>query len=126
MLGHSTRYKCFLLLKAISENESIVEEQRQQLCHQPHFEPWAAFKRLDSQSQGKVSAADILAFLQDNQVDYLSEAECFHMFIYFDTDRDGFLDYADFLTLVLPSTDPALRSKVTQRKNYQVEPGQRL
>jgi hypothetical protein len=48
------------------------------------------------------------------------------MFSYFDTDKDGFLDYADFLTLVLPSTDPSLRSKVTQRKNYQVEPGQRL
>ena len=70
-----------------------------------------------------MSAADILQFLQENQVDYLNEAECFHMFMYFDTDHDGFLDYADFLTLVLPSTDPGLRSKVTQRKNYSVDPG---
>jgi len=59
-------------------------------------------------------------------VDYLSELECYHMFAYFDNDKDGFLDYTDFLTLVLPNTDIALRSKVTQRKNYQVESGQRL
>ena len=47
MLGQSTRYKVFLLLKAISENEVIVEEQRQQLACQTGFEPWAAFKRID-------------------------------------------------------------------------------
>ena len=40
------------------------------------------------------------------------------MFAYFDNDKDGFLDYTDFLTLVLPNTDIQLRSKVTQRKNY--------
>jgi hypothetical protein len=32
MLGQSTRFKIHLLLKAISENETIVEEQRQQLA----------------------------------------------------------------------------------------------
>jgi hypothetical protein len=30
------------------------------------------------------------------------------------------------LTLVLPSTDIKLRSEVTQRRNFAVEPGQRL
>ena len=47
MLGQSTRYKTFLLLKSISENEQITEEQRQQLSKQNGFEPWAAFKRID-------------------------------------------------------------------------------
>ena len=32
MLGKSTRFKVYLMLKAISENEEIVEEQRQQLA----------------------------------------------------------------------------------------------
>ena len=32
MLGQSTRFKIYLMLKAISENELIVEEQRQQLA----------------------------------------------------------------------------------------------
>lgn len=30
------------------------------------------------------------------------------------------------MTLVLPNNDPTLRSKVTQRKNFAVEPGQKL
>ena len=95
MLGQSTRFKSYLLLKAISENETIVEEQRQQLCEQKGFEPWAAFKRIDRQGQGKISAHDINQFLRDNMVDYLSEGECYHMFAYFDQDKDGFLDYSE-------------------------------
>jgi hypothetical protein len=47
MLSQATRYKTFLLCKSISENEQIVEEQRQQLCKQNGFEPWAGFKRID-------------------------------------------------------------------------------
>ena len=86
MLGQSTRYKIFLLLKAISENEVIVEEQRQQLSSQSGFEPWAAFKRIDQQGMGKISAYDINMFLKENMVDYLSEMECFHMFSFFDKD----------------------------------------
>lgn len=93
MLGQSTRFKIYLLFKAISENEQIVEEQRQQLALQTGFEPWAAFKRIDKTGLGKISAHDINAFLKENQVDYLSEVECYHMFSYFDQDKDGFLDY---------------------------------
>ena len=95
MLGQSTRFKIYLLLKAISENETIVEEQRQQLAEQKGFEPWAAFKRIDRQGQGKISAYDINQFLKENMVDYLSEAECYHLFAYFDQDKDGFLDYSE-------------------------------
>lgn len=97
MLSQATRYKGFLLLKSISENEQIVEEQRQQLCKQNGFEPWAGFKRIDRQGQGKISAHDIITFLNENMVDYISEAECFQMFRFFDRDNDGFLDFEDFL-----------------------------
>ena len=51
------------LLQAISENEEIVEEQRQQLAKQHGFEPWAAFKRIDRMQLGKISAYDINQFL---------------------------------------------------------------
>jgi Ca2+-binding EF-hand superfamily protein len=93
MLGQSTRYKIFQLFKAISDNEIIVEEQRKQLALQNGFEPWAAFKRIDRGGQGKISAGDINDFLRENMVDYLSEVECYHMFQFFDSDKDGFLDY---------------------------------
>ena len=84
-----------MLLKAISENECIVEEQRQQLAQQTGFEPWAAFKRIDKLGLGKISANDINVFLKENMVDYLTEVECYHMFAFFDQDRDGFLDYSE-------------------------------
>jgi Ca2+-binding EF-hand superfamily protein len=95
MLSSSTRYKVYQLLKAISENEEIVEEQRIQLAKQSNFEPWAAFKRIDRNGQGKISAYDINTFLQENMVDYIEESECFHMFNFFDKDSDGFLDFGE-------------------------------
>ena len=75
---------------------------------------------------GKISAYDINQFLQENMVDYITEVECFHMFNFFDRDGDGFLDFADFLTLVLPNVDMALRAKVSQRQNYDVGKNDRL
>lgn len=59
MLSQAARYKMYLLLQAISENEEIVEEQRQQLAKQNEFEPWAAFRRIDRMQLGKISAYDI-------------------------------------------------------------------
>jgi Ca2+-binding EF-hand superfamily protein len=67
------------------------------LCKQNGFEPWAAFKRIDRASRGKISAHDIITFLGENMVDYMSEVECFHMFRFFDRDNDGLLDFEDFL-----------------------------
>lgn len=69
MLSKSTKYKLYLLMKAISENEMIVEEQRQQLSRCHDFEPYAAFKRIESCSivnHGKnvISASDICHFLR--------------------------------------------------------------
>jgi Ca2+-binding EF-hand superfamily protein len=96
MLGKSTRYKVWQLFKAIGENEMIVEEQRQQLANQSGFEPWAAFRRIDRDGTNKISAQDVNEFLRENMVDYLSEAECYHLFNYFDQDQDGFLDYQEY------------------------------
>lgn len=47
MLSNSTKYKLYLWLKAVSDSESIVEEQRQQLGVCKDFEPYAAFKRIE-------------------------------------------------------------------------------
>jgi hypothetical protein len=46
MLSQSTKYKLYLLFKAIFENECIIEEQRQRLSKQPDYDPYAAFKRI--------------------------------------------------------------------------------
>ena len=101
MLSQSTKYKLFLLLKAVSENETFVEEQRQTLGQQVEFEPYAAFKRINSCNQNPsdnvICAADIVTFLQQNSVDYINETEFFQLFKLYDKDEDGNLDYDDFL-----------------------------
>lgn len=74
----------------------------------------------------KISAYDINQFLNDNMVDYIQEQECFHMFNYFDKDEDGFLEFSDFLQMVLPTNDINLRSKVSQRQNFEVQADERL
>jgi len=55
-ISTSIRFKVYQLLKAISENEQIVEEQRVQLAKQKGFEPYAAFKRIDRGGKDKISA----------------------------------------------------------------------
>lgn len=47
MISNATRYKLYLFLKAVSDNEVIVEEQRQELAKCNDFEPYAAFKRIE-------------------------------------------------------------------------------
>ena len=47
MISNSTKYKLYLFLKAVSDSEVIVEEQRQELAKRNEFEPYAAFKRIE-------------------------------------------------------------------------------
>ena len=43
----------------------------------------------------RISAADINIFLRENMVDYLNEAECFHMFNFFDSEGVGYLTFTE-------------------------------
>ena len=93
MLCQSTKYKLYLLLKAISENETIVEEQRQRTSRQPDYEPYAAFKRIERShgtgTEAKLSAYQICQFLKENMVDYAEEVEVMYAVKFFDKDEDG-------------------------------------
>jgi hypothetical protein len=81
MLSQATKYKLFLLLKAVSENEMYVEDQRRILGQQVDFEPYAAFKRINSCSDDPatnvICAADFCRFLRQNDVDYINEPDFF-------------------------------------------------
>ena len=68
MLSEATKYKLYLFLKAVSENEVMIEEQRQELGRQEEFEPYAAFKRMlscsDDPKANVISPKDICKFLR--------------------------------------------------------------
>lgn len=125
MLSNATKYKLYLYLKAVSDCEVIVEEQRQCLGKCQEFEPYAAFKRIEllgmepgDTENNAISSTELCRFLRQNHVDYVKEQDLYSLFETFDKDNDGNLDYDDFLQFSLPYDDIKLRAKVTQRPTY--------
>lgn len=76
--------------------------------------------RVDRDENGVIGSVEILRFLRENGVEEATEADCFLIVKYFDSDEDGYLNFQDFLQLILPCDNQALRSKVVQRPNYAV------
>ena len=106
------------LLIAIGEYEKTLEVKRQYLAINENFEPYSAFCRIDRKSTGFITPRDILNFIRDNGLQKgLTEADCYYLVKFFDSDVDGQLHYADFLQILLPCESPKLRTLVTQRPN---------
>ena len=79
-----------------------------------NFEPYSAFQRLDRSECGFIGSRDIINYIRDNGVsDGVTEADCYYLVKYFDSDMDGKLHYCDFMTLLLPCSDSKLRAKAT-------------
>ena len=47
----------------------------------------------------------------------VTEADCYYLVKFFDSDVDGKLHYPDFMQLILPCTNSRLRAQATQRVN---------
>ena len=56
----------------------------------------------------------------------MSPEDFIFMITYFDLDRDGRLNYHDFLQVLLPCDNPYLRSAATQRPNQEIYPSEFL
>lgn len=119
------RKKLTTLLLKISEGERQIEILRQALCEQDSFEPYASFKRLEHSFKGSLSVSDILKFLSENKVTHIEEF-CSAFVKRYDSDLDDKLRYTEFLNVVLPANNPALRALATQRANYGVGKDQSL
>lgn len=80
----------------LAEGEELAENQRQRLCADSGFEPYAAFSRIDRRNHGLVTARDLLDFLQSvDMMGSLCESDCQLLVHYYDTQRDGqSLDYS--------------------------------
>jgi hypothetical protein len=59
---------------------------------------------------------EFLNFIRDNGVSAgVTEADCYYLVKFFDSDMDGQLHYPDFMSIVLPCANSKLRSQATQR-----------
>lgn len=64
MLSQETESRLARLIMAIANEEKKVELARQALAEQHHFEPFAAFQRIDRKCHGFISTNDIRVFLK--------------------------------------------------------------
>ena len=70
------------------------------------------------QENNAISSSELCRFLRQNHVDYIKETDLYALFLTFDKDMDGNMDYDDFLQFSLPYDDMKLRAKVAQRPTY--------
>ena len=65
---------------------------------------------------------DMCNFLRENGIMDVTEADCYFVMKFFDSDEDGKLNYPDFLQIVLPCTNAKIRSATTQRPMNECRP----
>lgn len=90
-----------VLLKA-AKSELDIELRRQYLASNEHMEPYSMFTRMDRNEDGFLTPMEILNFLRDNNIHDMTEADCYYLVKFFDSDEDGRLHYPDFMQMVLP------------------------
>jgi hypothetical protein len=81
-------------LVEILEGEICSENLRQQLCGAyPDFSPYSAFMRIDRTAEENINGGNILQFLRDNKVFAYTQSDCQKLINFYDSDRNGFLNY---------------------------------
>jgi Ca2+-binding EF-hand superfamily protein len=93
MLGYETERRLKNFLVAIADGENVLEKARQRLCEIREFSPHAAFQRFDRDANDSITSFEIVNFLRDNGVLNASEAECYRLLKFFDSDEDGRLSF---------------------------------
>ena len=101
------------LLYCVIQFEEKLDVLRMFLCSNEMFEPYSVFCRLNRSQNGFICPVDILNFFRDNGVTDVTEADCYFLIKFFDSDEDGKLHYPDFLQIVLPCTNPKIRAAAT-------------
>jgi Ca2+-binding EF-hand superfamily protein len=95
MTSYETERRLKNLLVAIGDGEQVLERARQRLCEIRDFSPESAFQRLDRDGNLYISSFEILTFLRDNGVYSVTEAECYRLVRFFDSDEDGRLSLSE-------------------------------
>ena len=113
------------LFTLIAKGEFHIESIRLNASNQPLFHPHTAFTRIDRHCAKLISANDIHCFLRDSNRE-LSLEHCFYFLHFFDSNDDGFLDYEDFCTIVLPTTKLSLKKSVLTRPYFVIPPDEFL
>ena len=114
MLLKETKLALLDLLCAFSEEEKDLESIRQSLCETPCFEPYLAFRRIDTSNSGFLTTGNISNFL--STYNFFHNPQKTQSYIsHYDQDFDLKLSYSEFLQSVLPMDNSELRFSISQR-----------
>jgi Ca2+-binding EF-hand superfamily protein len=78
------------LLLTLSNAELVLESLRIEVCAIPDFTIHAAFRKIDRQRLGYLTAFDLIRFVRTFTTD-VDEEDCRRVIAFFDTDGDGAL-----------------------------------
>ena len=102
-------------LNNIGMIEEKVEVTRQILVENEDFDAIVAFRRLDYNDDGKLTPQCVSLFLEENQI-YLQAESINLLFDELDRDRDGFIDWDEFVKTVI-SKEASFYEKGTELQN---------
>lgn len=104
---------------SLAEWDRHIEVIRQVLNSLDNFEPYAAFLRISQGKSSLVRPSDIARFLDENGIK--SDEKLLAMIVrLYDTNFEGFLNFEDFLKMVLARDNPDIRFQSALRPNYDV------
>lgn len=78
------------------------------------FDPVKAFQALDTDSDGVLTASELVAFMKANYM-RISEEDAELLIKEYDANSDDNLDFEEFTRLALPSTNMALKEIAINR-----------
>lgn len=117
MLSIETESKLAEIFLRISHSERSVEECRHYLSSNSDFDPYSTFRGVDHLGIGSFSSTEMLA-LMDKHRFFSSTDEAYLSIKQYDCNQDGRLSIDEFFSLVLPSTNPVLKSIAMSRRGY--------
>lgn len=117
MLSRETENKLAEVFLRISSAEQQVESCRLALSSNLDFDVYTAFRAVDRLGLGSLSSADLVFFL-DKHHHYSTADEVYLSIKQYDTNQNGRLSLEEFSQLVLPSTDPSLKSLAQTRRGF--------
>jgi Ca2+-binding EF-hand superfamily protein len=82
------------------------------------FEAYSTFCRLDRNEDGFITPMDFVNFFRDNGLMDCTEADCYFMLKFFDSDEDGKLGFPEYIQMLLPCTNATLRAEASQRQGF--------
>jgi len=91
----------------IAVEESDIERLRQVFSYMREFteNQRALFEAFDISKDGKVTADEMLKFMEDNMVKNVKVDDCKEIIAEFDSTQDGTLNYGEFLMIFKPAAD---------------------